>query len=245
MPVMLSIVMPVFNEGPTLAAVLDRMAQVAMPVAWELIIVDDGSVDGAVAALPSGALAGSQSTTIIGLGSNRGKGRALREGLARASGTMLGVQDADLEYDPADIPRLIAPLVDDEADVVFGVRSLTARSVASPVYAVGNRLMSWMTSIIVGRRVADAYTCYKFFRRDCYDRLELTAEGFEIEAELAVGLLRRPVRFAQVPVGYVARTRDDGKKIRLRDGLTGVAHLLKARRRQRRARPRRRASQGQ
>lgn len=225
----LSLVMPIYNEGDTLRQILEQLGKVAMPLPWELIIVDDGSSDGAVDAIDRSWVPDAERVLVVRARTNRGKGSALRKGFELATGDILGVQDADLEYDPAQIPDLVAPIMDGRAEVVFGTREFGAHSAYSFWYVVGNRLISLSASALFNRYLTDAYTCYKFFTAERYRDLRLTADGFEIEAELTGGLARGGARVYEVPITYAARGRDEGKKIRARDGLAGVVRLLRVR----------------
>jgi dolichol-phosphate hexosyltransferase len=227
--VKLSLIMPVYNEGATLRTVLEALGKVAMPVPWELIVVDDGSDDDAVDHIERAWVPGAEEVRIVKARENRGKGSALRQGFALATGDLLGVQDADLEYDPRQIPEMVQPILDGDVQVVFGTREFAAHAAYSFWYVVGNRVMSLAASALFDRYITDAYTCYKFFTRPCYERLRLTADGFEIEAELTGGLLRTGARVLEVPIAYRARSREEGKKIHPRDGLTGIARLLRVR----------------
>ena len=225
----LSLIMPVHNEGATLRTVLERLGAVPMPVPYELIVVDDGSTDGAVEVIDRAWVPNAEVVRIVTARTNRGKGSALRKGFSLARGGILGVQDADLEYDPAQIPDLIRPILDDEADVVFGSRQFGANASFSFWYTAGNRLISLAASILFDRITTDAYTCFKFMRRDAYESLRLSADGFEIEAELTGGLLGGPWRYREAPIRYSARTREEGKKIRPKDGLRAISTLLRVR----------------
>ena len=225
----LSLVMPVYNEGHTLRQVLEALGKVRMPVPWELIVVDDGSHDGAVDAIERSWVPDAERVLVVKARENRGKGSALRKGFALATGDILGVQDADLEYDPAQIPEMIQPILDDSAEVVFGTRQFGSHTAYSFWYVMGNRLISLTASALFDRYITDAYTCYKFFTRARYEQLRLTANGFEIEAELTGGLLRNHARVYEVPITYTARSRAEGKKIEPSDGVTGVLRLLRVR----------------
>jgi dolichol-phosphate hexosyltransferase len=225
----LSLIMPVYNEGATLRAILERLGKVEFPVPFELLIVDDGSNDGAVHRIDPAWVPNADRIHVLVSRRNQGKGAALRRGFEWARGDILGVQDADLEYDPNDIPRLLRPILDGEAEVVFGSREFGAHASYSYRYVLGNRLLSTAASVLFDRYVTDVYTCYKFMTRNRYEQLRLSAYGFEIEAELAGGLLRNGARVYEVPITYVARSREHGKKIRGRDGAKGIARLLRVR----------------
>jgi glycosyltransferase involved in cell wall biosynthesis len=221
--------MPVYNEGATLETVLRALGKVDMGTPWELIVVDDGSRDDAVDRIDPAWLPGADRIRVVRARQNRGKGSALRKGFALAEGDILGVQDADLEYDPVQIPDMIRPIIDGDAEVVFGSRQFGANASFSFWYVVGNRGISLIASALFDRYVSDAYTCYKFFTRDLYRRLRLTANGFEIEAELTGGLLGTGARLFEVPITYTARSRAEGKKITPSDGVAGVRRLLRVR----------------
>lgn len=226
---LLSLVMPVYNEGATLERALKRLGEVDMPVGYEIVVVDDGSTDGAPEEILRGWVPDAERLVVIRSPRNQGKGAALRKGFSLADGDVLGVQDADLEYDPAQIPDLVTPIVDGRAEVVFGSRQFGPHSAYSYWYVVGNRAMSTAASVLFNRYVTDVYTGYKFFTRACYERLNLAADGFEIEAELTGGLLATGARVYEVPISYAARSRQKGKKIRAVDGLVGLVTLLRVR----------------
>lgn len=225
----LSLVMPVYNEGATLQTILKRLGDVDFPIPWELIVVDDGSTDGAPDRILREWLPTAERVLLVRARHNRGKGAALRKGFTVAEGDILGVQDADLEYDPTQIPRLLQPILDGRAEVVFGTRQFGSHACYSFWYVVGNRLISLAASALFDRYVTDIYTCYKFFTRGRYEQLSLSAEGFEIEAELTGWLLRDGARVFEEPITYAARGREEGKKIRPRDGVKGLARLLSVR----------------
>lgn len=225
----LSLVMPVYNEAETLDRILKELGEVDMGVPWELIIVDDGSTDGGVGSVMREWVPTADRALVVRSRHNQGKGAALRRGFALAEGDVLGVQDADLEYDPSQIPELIRPIRDERAEVVFGTREFGARSAYSFWYVMGNRLLSLVAGALFDRYVTDVYTCYKFFTRECYEQLTLTADGFEIEAELTGGLLRTDARVHEIPISYHARSREEGKKITAQDGVRGLTRLIRVR----------------
>lgn len=225
----LSLIMPVFNEADVLPVTLDRLGAIRLPIEWELIIVDDGSTDGGVDRVDDRSVPAALRVRVLRAEANRGKGAALRRGFSEATGDILGVQDADLEYDPADIARLVEPLIDGRADAVFGSRTSGGYKPYSVWYGLGNRVLGQAAGILFGRFVSDLYTGYKFMSRDAYERLRLTADGFDIEAQLAGQLFRTRARVLELPISYAARSREAGKKIQARDGLRGLARLVRVR----------------
>lgn len=226
---LLSVVIPVYNEVATVGAVLERVRNCG--IACQVILVDDGSNDGT-----SGVLAAwrdQAEVKIIRHDVNRGKGAALRSGFQAAQGDLVLVQDADLEYDPAEYRQLIQPILDGEADVVFGSRFHDQAGRHAPgaqhgFYlrsVVGNKLITLLSNLFTGLRLSDVETCYKVFRREVIEQLvpRLKEERFGIEPELAARLARMPgVRICERPIGYAARSYAEGKKIGWRDALRAV-----------------------
>ncbi len=226
---LLSLVMPVYNEAHILPRTLERLASVTFPIAWELIVVDDGSTDGSAELVETRTLPAPERVEVIRQPVNMGKGAAIRRGFEVARGDIIGIQDADLEYDPADIPALLAPLLEDRADVCFGSRTMGGYQPYSRLYKLGNRVLGWTAGLLFGRFVTDLYTGYKFFSRPTYDKLHLTANGFDIEAQISAQLFRARVRVVEVPISYAARSRSEGKKLHPSDGLAGIVMLVRVR----------------
>ena len=219
---MLSIVVPVFNERQTIATVICKLS--ALPFNKELIIVDDCSTDGTDLVLKR--LSEISFVRVIRKQHNQGKGAALRTAFAHISGDFIVVQDADLEYDPKDIPCLLVPLIKDEADVVYGSRFLSEDSPSdgsrkhqdeSWVHRMGNGMLTWTFNMINGTELTDMETCYKAFRRGVLNDLAIKQDRFGIEPELTAKLARRGFRFREVPISYSARGWNEGKKIGLKD----------------------------
>lgn len=218
---LLSVVMPVFNERST---VLQAIAAVqASPVeSLELIVVDDGSTDGTREALTH-ALSNTSSVRLIFHERNRGKGAALRSGFAHARGRFVVIQDADCEYDPADYPALLKPLVDGHADVVFGSRFLGGpHRVLYYWHSVANAILTNISNMVTDLNLTDMETCYKVFRREIIQQLDLREDRFGIEPEITTKVARLGVRVFEVPISYKGRTYAEGKKIGIKDAFRAV-----------------------
>jgi glycosyltransferase involved in cell wall biosynthesis len=223
----LSVVIPAYNEERTLAAVVRRVRAASLPgVEREIVVVDDGSTDGT-----RGVLAALSGPDLLAesLPENRGKGAALRRGFELATGDLLVVQDADLEYDPADFAALLRPFLEGSADVVYGSRILgrNPRSYAS--YYWGGRLLTAAFNFLYGERLTDITTGYKMFRRADAARLGLRCDGFEFCEEVTARLLRRGRRVVEVPIRYAPRSMEEGKKIRWVDGARALWTMLRLR----------------
>jgi len=223
----LSVVMPVYNEAATVAEVI-KVVLAQRPV-QQLVVVDDASTDGTWEKLQS-ATAGEARVTLVRHGQNQGKGAALRTGFARATAPVVMVQDADLEWDPADYIRLLSPYSDPGVSVVFGSRLLGSEAICIyPHYYVGGRLLSAFTNLLFGSRITDEPTGFKSFRRAVLDGITLTANGFDFDPDLTGRLLQAGYTIHEVPVRYVPRTFRAGKKVRPRDGLRALWVLLRIR----------------
>jgi len=218
-----SIIVPVFNEASTVAVVVDRLLHIDLPAAREIIVVNDGSTDGTRAALD--AMAGNPVVSIIHCDRNRGKGFAVRTGLSRSHGSVIAIQDADLELDAAQLADLVSPVLRGEAAVVYGSRFLSPTSAPFMTIA-GNKLLTGMTNFLFGSSLTDMETCYKVMRGDIARSLALTADRFDIEPEITARLLRRGHRIVERPVRFSARSKSAGKKIRWRDGWMALRVLL-------------------
>jgi glycosyltransferase involved in cell wall biosynthesis len=227
LPVTLSVVMPVYNEARTIAAVLERVVQATIALPTEIIVVDDASTDGTRQLLehrPPGQI------RLLVHAVNQGKGAAIRTGLAQATGDLVLIQDADLEYDPRDYPLLLEPLLEDHADVVFGNRFHGGpHRVLYFWHYAANRLLTLLTNLLTGLNVTDMEVGYKVFRRDVLQRITLTANRFGFEPEVTVKIAQLRCRVYEVPIRYYGRTYQDGKKITWRDGVAALFHLLRYR----------------
>jgi glycosyltransferase involved in cell wall biosynthesis len=224
---LLSIIVPVYNESATIAAVVDRLLTVPLPLDREIIVVNDGSKDGTrgvLDALPprDGVL------TVVHLPENHGKGFAVRTGLSRTRGTITAIQDADLELDPVQLADLVVPIVEGTAVAVYGSRFLAGSAAGVPaVSRAGNFLLTWLTNRLYGQTLTDMETCYKIIRGDVARGLPLTANRFDIEPEITVGLLKAGHRIVERPVTFSPRSKAAGKKMRWRDGIEAIRVLLK------------------
>jgi glycosyltransferase involved in cell wall biosynthesis len=220
-----SIIVPVFNEFRTIRAVIDRLLTIDLPVDREILIVDDGSTDGTRDVLAQVQAEGIN-VSILLAEQNGGKGSAIRRGLARATGTIVAIQDADLELDPQQIAALLIPIVRGEAAVVYGSRFLAGPSGAPLVSVVANRVLTSATNLLFGSSLTDMETCYKIMRTDVARSLRLTANRFDIEPEITARLLRGGHRIKELPVRFDARSRAQGKKIGWRDGVRALQVLV-------------------
>jgi glycosyltransferase involved in cell wall biosynthesis len=220
----LSVVMACFNEAATVGQVVERV--LASPYTSEVVAVDDGSTDGTRAAL--GAIADPR-LVVIEQSTNRGKGAALRRGFARARGPLVIVQDADLEYDPAEFGAVLAPLLEGKADVVYGSRFHTAKPhrVLYFWHSVGNRFLTTLSNMSTNLNLTDMETCYKAFRREVLDNIELREDRFGFEAEITAKVAGGGWRIYEVGVSYSGRTYAQGKKIDWRDGLKALYCIVR------------------
>jgi glycosyltransferase involved in cell wall biosynthesis len=224
----LSVIVPVFNERTTLVEVIRRMRTVELPdgIEREIIVIDDGSTDGTRDVLRQ---LGDSTVRVLRHETNRGKGAAVRTGLQVASGDYILIQDADLEYDPEDWPKLIAPVQRGRARVVYGSRFTGERRNMLFLHWVGNRLLSLVTNVLYNTTLSDMETCYKLIDRTLINRLDLCANRFDIEPEITAKLLRTGIRIYEVPISYTGREVDEGKKITWRDGFAALWTLVKYR----------------
>jgi glycosyltransferase involved in cell wall biosynthesis len=243
--VRLSIIIPVYNERPTLEDIVQRVQAVDLTVnrrgdnplfdgpikvERELVIVDDGSTDGSRDLLDTWRKKHASTMKIIFHDVNRGKGAALRTGFQHATGDMLIVQDADLEYDPRDYVKLLEPLLEGRSPVVYGSRFMGGpRAAMSLTHTLGNKMLTILTNVLYGTSLTDMETCYKCFRRDVIEGLVLRSRAFEIEPELTAKILKRGYTIFEVPISYNGRTFHDGKKIGWRDGFSATRTLIRYR----------------
>jgi glycosyltransferase involved in cell wall biosynthesis len=226
--VTLTIMMPVFNERRTVERAVDDALTAELPVdGRELIVVDDGSTDGTRELLDRREWPGD--VKVFHHESNAGKGAAIRTALRHATGQFAAILDADLEYRAVDLAPILMPLLAGEASVVFGKRPWTAENFYSPWYAFGNKAVTFATNVLFNCRLSDVMTCHKAMRTDLFRSLPLRERGFAIEPEIAARVLRAGEPIHEVPISYRARTREEGKKLTVLDGLRVLRTLVRCR----------------
>lgn len=225
---LLSIIVPVYNEAGTVRSVVERLREIPLPLDREIVVVDDGSTDGTWEALRT--LEGlDPRLTLIRAPANGGKGAAVRLGLSRARGTVIAIQDADLELDPAQIAGLVQPILEGQTLVVYGSRFLNGRPDAPFATIAGNRFLTSVTNVLFGAALTDMETCYKIMDAALARSLDLRSNSFDIEPEITAKLLRRRARILELPVRFEPRSRAEGKKIRWRHGWTALGVLVRER----------------
>ncbi len=228
----LSIVIPVYNEQDTLHEIVARVVAVELPdgLARQVVLVDDGSTDASwdrIGQLPG--LFADTRFELIRQDRNRGKGAALRAGFAAADGEDVIVQDADLEYDPADYAVVLAPLLADRADVVYGSRFAAGPTSTGGLHYLGNRVLTRLSNWMTGLKLTDMETCYKAFRGELLRRIEIRSSRFEVEPELTAKIARLGARVVEVPISYAGRGYAEGKKITWVDGVRAIWTILRYR----------------
>jgi glycosyltransferase involved in cell wall biosynthesis len=231
----LTIVIPVYNERGTVMTMLEKvLRQDTAPLAKEVVVVDDGSIDGTRELLESAAWENlyrepDDRVQLLTHARNRGKGACLKSALAAARGELVLVQDADLEYDPADYPALLGPLVQGKADVVYGSRFLGSgpHRVLYYWHSVGNWLLTILSNALTNMNMSDMETCYKVFRREILQAIPIEEDRFGFEPEITVKIAKRGLRVYEVGISYWGRTYEEGKKIGWKDGFRALWCLLK------------------
>jgi glycosyltransferase involved in cell wall biosynthesis len=226
----LSIIIPVYNEEQTIGEVIERVWTVDLgDLDREVIIANDGSSDGTRRAIDASRWVNDPRVKTYNSPINLGKGAAVRLGLAFATGDILLVQDADLELDPSEYGRLLAPILDGRSDIVYGSRFLNPTGRVALRRRLANGFLTMLTNVLFGGRLTDMETAYKVFKREALDGIRLRCVGFDFEPEVTAKVLRSGRRILEVPIGYQPRRQDEGKKIRWIDGVDAIYALIKCR----------------
>ncbi|MRR06354.1 MAG: glycosyltransferase family 2 protein [Deltaproteobacteria bacterium] len=226
---MLSVVIPVYNEDKTIDALLARVESVDLAYAKEIIIVDDCSTDGTREILQTIERGNRGNIRVAFHDRNRGKGAALRTGFTLASGDLIIIQDADLEYDPREYPKLLAPILDDRADVVYGSRFVGSEPhrVLFFWHSIGNRALTLMSNMCSNLNLTDMESCYKVFKKEVLADIIIEENRFGFEPEITAKIARKKCRIYEVGISYSGRTYTEGKKINWKDGIWAIWCILK------------------
>ncbi len=225
----LSIIIPVYNEKDTILKIIEKVNSV--PLKKEIIIVDDGSTDGTKNILKNVKAKNidNPNLKIIFKDKNEGKGSAIRKGLKEATGDIITIQDADLEYEPIDFISLIQPIESGKTKVVYGSRILGKGQKSSFTFYLGGRLLSFLVRMLYGKKITDEPTCYKVFKTDVIKSIPLKCKKFEFCPEITAKVIKKGYKIIELPIHYNPRSIKEGKKIRLKDGISAVWTLLKYR----------------
>ena len=223
---LLSIIVPVYNERNTVGEAIRRVREVTLDIEREIILVDDGSEDGTLDILHR---LSDSTVRVVTQTENQGKGAAVRRGIEEARGDVIVIQDADLEYDPRDLPRLLRPLLEGQARVVYGSRFTGEHRNMFFWHWIGNRFLSLVTNILFNTTLSDMETCYKMFDAELLRSFNLSANRFNFEPEVTATALRMGERIWEVPISYAGREMHEGKKITWRDGFPALATLIRLR----------------
>jgi glycosyltransferase involved in cell wall biosynthesis len=226
-PELLSVLVPVYNERATLRTAIERLRKADLPIPVEIVVIDDGSTDGAMETIAD--LLETDQIRLVRHGGNHGKGAAVRTGLRQATGDLTAVLDADLEYDPNDYRSLLEPILAGDVRVANGTRTFSPHIAFSFWYVLGGKVLSFVTSALFNRWVSDVASCMKIGPTDVWRSLDLRSDGFALEAELTAKLLRSGERIYETPISYRARSRAEGKKLDWTDGLSSLWVVLRIR----------------
>jgi len=228
----LSIIIPVFNEKDTLTECVQRVLAVELPLERELILVDDASVDGSDKMIEEiRRQHDSVPIKVVTHKQNQGKGASLRDGFAEVTGDIAIIQDADLEYDPCDYPRLLKPILDGRADVVYGSRFVGSQEKRVLFYwhSVGNKLLTTLSNMCTNLNLTDMETCYKVMRREVIERMNIKSNRFGVEPEMTAKIAKAGWRIYEIGISYSGRTYAEGKKIGWKDGLKALFTIIRFR----------------
>lgn len=231
----LSVIIPLFNEEKTIKNILEKVKEVKLPkgIEKEVIVVDDGSTDNSVSMVQSLKL---KDVKLISHKKNMGKGAGVRTGLDAASGDLVIIQDADLEYDPSDFGKLITPIIEGKAKVVYGTRLVDypfrlwgKDKTPMPIHYISNKMLTALTNILYSSNLTDMETCYKIFKKDIFKKIQLKSNQFDFEPEITAKILKLKIPIVEIPIKVKPRTYSEGKKIGWIDGFMAIWTLLKYR----------------
>jgi glycosyltransferase involved in cell wall biosynthesis len=220
---LLSVIIPVYNEAQTVREIIEKVS--AQDIDKEIVVVDNGSTDGSDKILSEIKFT---NLKVIHHATNRGKGAAFLTGLSHAQGEFVIIQDADLEYDPADYPKLLVPMRSGAADFVLGARFMQGYH-GLLLHCLGNRFLTGLFNLLFRVQLNDYFSCYKLIRRDVLESLNLRAQGFDIDTEIVAKMVKKKMRIIEIPISYYPRSYSQGKKIRLKDGIMAVLAILRYR----------------
>ena len=225
----LSIIIPVYNEVETLNEILGQVQAVKLKLEKEIILVDDFSTDGPRNILKQIEDLNDPSMQVFYHSVHCGKGSALRTGFQNATGDLIIIQDADLEYDPQDYPKLIQPIIEDQADVVYGSRFIDGMQKGLRISYIANRFLTFLSNLLTGLWISDMETCYKVIKTSILKEMHLTSDRFGIEPEITAKIAKRKCRLVEIPINYRGRPFDEGKKISWKDGVAAIFHIIRFR----------------
>jgi glycosyltransferase involved in cell wall biosynthesis len=218
----LSIIIPAFNEEKTIGKVIEKIEKIKFPIKTEILVVDDGSTDS------TGKIVENfKGVKLLKNEKNMGKGYSIRRGVKQCKGSIIVFQDADLEYDPRDIVNLVKPIIEGKNYIAYGSRFMKRENEMSSVYRLGNSILTTLTNVLFNSHLTDIETCYKVMNKDIFNRLKLKSNGFEIEAEITALLLKYGYRILELPIKYKARSKLEGKKIDIFDGIKTAFCLIR------------------
>jgi dolichol-phosphate mannosyltransferase len=225
----LSLIIPVYNEEKTIEKVLNEILKIKYPIEREIIIIDDCSRDKTLKIINKIAKT-NKDILIEKHEKNSGKGSAIRTGLKKSKGTIIGIQDADLEYNPQEHLKILKQILEKKEKIVYGSRFLGKKRIqGKTLFYLGNKFLSFSTSLLYGQKITDMETCYKFYKKECLKDIRLSGKGFEIEPEITTKFLKKGFKIKEIPIKYNPRSTNEGKKIKAKDGLVAVWYLIKER----------------
>ena len=225
----ISIIIPIYNEEKTILEVLKKISRINLGINKEIIIINDGSTDNSKLIIKQFLQKTKNHAGLIYKFKskiNQGKGSAIREGLSLCTGDIITIQDADLEYNPEDIKKLIKPILKGSEKVIYGSRFLKKHKPLYKIYFMGNKLLTLITSVLYRSKITDMETCYKVFSSDVIMNIKLNSKGFDFEPEITSKILKRRIKIKEIPISYIPRKTEDGKKINWKDGIKAIIALF-------------------